>query len=356
MGIGNPSRSRPQTSSPRTHYPSWGLETVRDRRLQTAVERLITPHGDWKPAGHRRSGRRPARLITPHGDWKRLPADRRNRATPAHYPSWGSETRQTAQVAELTIGLITPHGDWKRRWPRPGLTNRQLITPHGDWKPRRARPAIHAPAPHYPSWGLETPWAAPSTCIRRQLITPHGDWKPYMQSHSEARTQTHYPSWGLETRARKGSSASCATPSLPLMGIGNVGDEHRAIAVHIAHYPSWGLETVRFPQLQRPLGRSLPLMGIGNLVRAWDAEGDRMLITPHGDWKPFPFIDLCHQPLRRRPHRGVSDHRICAGPSILVGSYSQARIDPLTQQTNPGHAIGPSPAAWAHRRGHCSAE
>ena len=41
---------RSQLLSKRSHYPSWGLETVRCRLCVAPVHGLITPHGDWKRA------------------------------------------------------------------------------------------------------------------------------------------------------------------------------------------------------------------------------------------------------------------------------------------------------------------
>ena len=144
---------------------------------------LITPHGDRK---HRR--RRGARrdgldteLITPHGD--RKPALSIGPAVPAH------------------LGLITPHGDRKL-----GIA----LAGH----------AAYSPA-HYPSWGSETSSASGAVRPRRSyslplmgignlaavvwagqpevLITPHGDRKPVGSTDPAAEHIPHYPSWGSET-------------------------------------------------------------------------------------------------------------------------------------------------------------
>ena len=70
MGIGNDGGRAPGRAIPDAHYPSWGLETLRQLRKMPVQVRLITPHGDWK---------RPTR---------------RTRGPPlrSHYPSWGLET------------------------------------------------------------------------------------------------------------------------------------------------------------------------------------------------------------------------------------------------------------------------
>ena len=119
---------------------------------------LITPHGDRKPEYQKERAEAIINLITPHGDRKLGDFSRRGgyRST-AHYPSWGSETRRTAEVTGVVTELITPHGDRKpevdqrprRRTPLP------LITPHGDRKQS-------------------------GNGVRRRysvLITPHGDRK-----------------------------------------------------------------------------------------------------------------------------------------------------------------------------------
>ena len=76
-----------------THYPSWGFETIKAKRIRNKAIELITPHGDLKLDDQTK--KQDAVLL-------------------AHYPSWGFETCQPSLVG---------------RW-------------HGKT--------------HYPSWGFET--------------------------------------------------------------------------------------------------------------------------------------------------------------------------------------------------------
>ncbi len=359
--------------SPGSHYPSWGLETSFTDIQTTDIQTSLPLMGIGNPVpGH--PARRAHRLITPHGDWKPAVAHHSvsRRRTP-HYPSWGLETPKMAPSRISAKQLITPHGDWKRRL-------------------KRASSAICTVA-HYPSWGLETSFMPARPCADGfslplmgignlfhphanvrviGLITPHGDWKPCNERHDTgARLQliTPHGDWkptlyvlfagvspcslplmgiGNDARLRRHSGRSGSLPlmgigniyfpahpwpfnvvSLPLMGIGNHehhdppdpghhlitphgdwkrprqrlrsvelvvlitphGDWKRKRSPHApgassAHYPSWGLET--------PLSRlrrvremnSLPLMGIGNLMKSIPYRHNQLLITPHGDWKP----------------------------------------------------------------------
>ncbi len=144
-----------QETPPRTHYPSWGSETRRRRRVEPRVQRLITPHGDRKlvdqPAGELGG----LDLITPHGDRKLggKVAGPGVAYTP-HYPSWGSET------------------------------------------PARGSRRAHPRRSHYPSWGSETfHWSS--------LV---------LSSHSIS-----LPLMGIGNLAIPGSDPG-ACSSLPLMG------------------------------------------------------------------------------------------------------------------------------------------
>ena len=294
MGIGNHVLRRQTRQVLGPHYPSWGLETSGCTRRSGAL-------------------------------------------TGPHYPSWGLETNGRYVTSRLQS---------RAHYPSWGLET-----------PARARPSGPESPAHYPSWGLETSGRQYRPVGRDGLITPHGDWKPRCGEGVPTPGAGSLPLMGIGNKEGGSRSCVCDCSSLPLMGIGNA---RRATTGRCSASFSLPLMGIGNLSASSPPGApdtgSLPLMGIGNVGHVVADRSDGALITPHGDWKPFPFIDLCHQPLRRRPHRGVSDHRICAGPSILAGSYSQARVGPLTQQTNPGHAIGPSLAAWAHRRGHCSAE
>ena len=74
--------------------------------------------------------------------------------------------------------------------------------------------------------------------------------------------------------------------SLPLMGIGNEVQGHHALGGGPPHYPSWGSETKLSSGLPWLVNVSLPLMGIGNLRLLIDNRAVEKLITPHGDRKP----------------------------------------------------------------------
>ena len=91
MGIGNASAAGPRPPAGRSHYPSWGLETVSHPEDHGAAVLLITPHGDWKQY------RVPLRWRWPR----------------SHYPSWGLETGLALRMVRRVPVLITPHGDWK---------------------------------------------------------------------------------------------------------------------------------------------------------------------------------------------------------------------------------------------------
>ena len=108
-----------------------------------------------------------------------------------------------------------------------------------------------------------------------------------------ASTSPHYPSWGSGTIVVT-IDAGGPIVSLPLMGIGNVGqpdalrnrpglttphgdrepepDSEPATAKADTHYPSWGSGTDAITLILRDGDHSLPLMGIGNENRR---RGDR---------------------------------------------------------------------------------
>ena len=209
----------------RTHYPSWGSGTVSlplmgipqaNRWTPPAVPLLITPHGDREPGGQTRSNAGHAQLITPHGD------------------------RETRIGSSRRMELITPHGD-----------REQFL--HGTTKS------------HYPSWGSGT---------QRRCL------------HSHRRRGSHYPSWGSGT----GWSTGRANPAhYPSWGSGTRAILHGTCRGrgHAAHYPSWGSHACSESSCEQRLitphgdrepafaidarprpspGRSLPLMGIGNIL------------------------------------------------------------------------------------------
>ena len=95
------------------------------------------------------------------------------------------------------------------------------------------------------------------------LITPHGDRKPAASFRRASSFAAHYPSWDRKL-SHLISSRSNVHSSLPLMGIGN------SIKATADLYNDY---------------LSLPLMGIGNHWRRGPAGCRRRLITPHGDRK-----------------------------------------------------------------------
>ena len=254
---------------------------------------LITPHGDRKqgaPAAGDVSG---AALITPHGDRKPRPPDcRRPRPHASHYPSWGSETsairRSASDIKRSSLPLMgignspasrsssgrasrTHYPSWgsetcygrncqrhqnaERSLPLMGIGNAGLPT----W------PTCSSP-PHYPSWGSETLRRAPSragtaaslplmgignlcpACERRQpalrLITPHGDRKPAVGAAGGAGRGLITPHGDRKPHDRPDHRRAHRADSLPLMGIGNpVRARHVPGASTCPHYPSWGSET-----------------------------------------------------------------------------------------------------------------
>ena len=163
---------------------------------------LITPHGDRKQLGGGPIYLGFYGLITPHGDRKPSGSRYRGTTTPtAHYPSWGSETQESA------TGALDPVDS---SLPLMGIGNDEHV-----------KIVARGPRPHYPSWGSETYPLRHGAAVS-QLITPHGDRKPL-------------PGLGAHKRG--------AARSLPLMGIGNTLPSHPHHWRAAPHYPSWGSET-----------------------------------------------------------------------------------------------------------------
>ena len=253
MGIGNPA-STPAYAAALSGFslPLMGIGNVASGDEPARQVRLITPHGDWEPPGPG-AGKPPRRhLITPHGDWEP-----------------GGERAPRRNVVRLSLPLM-------------GIGN----------PARSAAIAAMRSTTHYPSWGLGTGLSCATYAKKaRRLITPHGDWEPSKAARSpRPSTRSHYPSWGLGTRTSFARSETGGTDSLPLMGIGNSRLPTPGGARPSSHYPSWGLGTPRLsPGRRHPDVCSLPLMGIGNLgVAGILDEPELALITPHGDWEPFP--------------------------------------------------------------------
>ena len=187
----------------KTHYPSWGLETV--------------CRNDW-PAMQKDSlplmgiGNHCASVVLIHRDGHSLPlmgignpTCKSGTYTPAtpHYPSWGLETTWTGAHRSTRSGT------------------------------------------HYPSWGLETPLPDAGVlhvCEGSLPLMGIGNFR--QQQALPRRYAAHYPSWGLETARPTGGLWPCGP-----------------------HYPSWGLETHSFALVVPKVPLSLPLMGIGNVTR-----------------------------------------------------------------------------------------
>ena len=137
MGIENFLTDGREGPRNRAHYPSWGSKTGDRVRISAETEnslplmgidpppcahvdsrhpKLITPHGDRKPAacpGPRSDPIRP--LITPHGDRKPSSVASNSAARPISLPLMGIENAcSPATSAGPTMPLITPHGDRKR--------------------------------------------------------------------------------------------------------------------------------------------------------------------------------------------------------------------------------------------------
>ena len=96
MGIRNTSSRATRSWCCTTHYPSWGSETLADWRFERAHRKLTTPHGDQKPCSS------PCCCSVGSAEYSLPLMGIRNTSTAApswrihraHYPSWGSETRQ----------------------------------------------------------------------------------------------------------------------------------------------------------------------------------------------------------------------------------------------------------------------
>ena len=101
----------------------------------------------------------------------------------------------------------------------------------------------------------------------RILITPHGDREHRAAYRRRSSATSHYPSWGSGTPGSNRRPQSRPRSSLPLMGIGN-GYRCRCCPDRTGtHYPSWGSGTAQRSQWPCSRAISLPLMGIGNLIR-----------------------------------------------------------------------------------------
>ena len=208
--------------------------------------RLITPHGDRKPAGGGALERPSGGLITPHGD--RKPACRpcsSGGASPS-LPLMGIGNAEAEKITKVkNMLLITPHGDRKPTLSEYQNRQRGASLPlMGIGNPRCAPMRTSRTTAHYPSWGSET---------RRHLR--RAAWPP----------PPHYPSWGSETRWRPGQSAPAGRP----------------------HYPSWGSETLVDENIMT-----------GNQFR---------LITPHGDRKPRKTLQSAGKGDNSLPLMGIGN-------------------------------------------------
>ena len=165
------------------------------------------------------------------------------------------------------------------RHERPHL---HLITPHGDWKRGISPPARGAPAPHYPSWGLET----------RTVARLARDESP------------HYPSWGLETERPTAAELFTHT-SLPLMGIGNTKPVFMP-GVTPFSLPLMGIGNLEVAAGQTLEAASLPLMGIGNTALLWS------VVTPKNS---LPLMGIGNVETRQR-----ADGEVDSLPLMGIGN------------------------------------
>ncbi len=241
---------------------------------------------------------------------------RPNRSIP-HYPSWGLETRRRIHrlhlrqrslplmgIGNVGEGSFGRHAFALTHYPSWGLETATILSP-----------AAEVCGTHYPSWGLETPAGAAGPDEASELITPHGDWK-----------------------LDDGDAGTAVTVrSLPLMGIGNWSRTADEPVVEGAHYPSWGLETREPPEHLAPQVR--------------------LLITPHGDWKPpWGFGPDSRRPAGSHyPSWGLETARQAAStcvdcdslPLMGIGNHPPLRPAPPTPDLITPHGDWkPCTSAW----------
>ena len=223
--------------------PHGDRKPARVRPDDRHVYDLITPHGDRKLgcATYTAGADGACRLITPHGDRKRGQlGSRSSRSVPstAHYPSWGSKTRNCSGRGRASATCSCS-------LPLMGIENKTisecrttcgliigLITPHGDRKPEKLivfSVRWRRGGPHYPSWGSKTRAPASDAYaegLNLRLITPHGDRKPRCPP-ARARLLSRRSELITPHGDRKHSEREVrdrfreALHSLPLMGIEN---------------------------------------------------------------------------------------------------------------------------------------
>ena len=137
-----------------------------------------------------------------------------------------------------------------------------------------------------------------------------------------ANSTTHYPSWGSGTR-RWPPGEPPTEPSLPLMGIGNVGSSFTA-PVNSSSLPLMGIGNWLTACTVLPLGRRRLITAHGDRERTHTSEhvvrpSEINLITPHGDRE--------HDRARRRavgvrhlsslPLMGIGNPRATRDPKLL---------------------------------------
>ena len=263
-----------------------GIGNIGDGANLRFLVLLITPHGIGNEEIRLRKGAPVVRLITPHGDRKPAGCHTTCRTYGTHYPSWGSETGMIALRIPMKFCSL----------PLMGIGNqlRPLPSPPCDWshypswgsETMQGQAAIPRRSPHYPSWGSETTEGdamtftvtvlitphgdrkRPPDALRRSgngrslplmgignqdcccghwqattLITPHGDRKPGVGDPSHWTSPFSLPLMGIGNVRHSMKATRVSWSSLPLMGIGNLLHLGRAAKHNGPHYPSWGSET-----------------------------------------------------------------------------------------------------------------
>ena len=274
MGIGNWTPARSSGGRCASHYPSWGLETLARLAPRRVGPLLITPHGDWKPSGIGPGCWPSIHSLPLMGIGNPPSSDSAGTAPDRSLPLMGIGNRGGALVGGHETSSLPLMGIGNRRCARPGRRAGRAHYPSWGLETTPMTPTPGPPpATHYPSWGLETEVAPDFRRSRHGLITPHGDWKPSAPlTWRAAGRWSHYPSWGLETRPQGSDNNRLAYRSLPLMGIGNLLMLQLGVPDNslITPHGDWKHDTPL--RSQSSAISSLPLMGIGNTSCSWSAS------------------------------------------------------------------------------------
>ena len=140
--------------------PLMGIGNLTASRMLLKILDLITPHGDRELVVVHQNGGCSWDSLPLMGIGNQRPRPQPPRATPsAHYPSWGSGTRESGDPTVNNRGTVS--------LPLMGIGNaiaqvntravHELITPHGDRELWCVCVCVHtAMETHYPSWGSGT--------------------------------------------------------------------------------------------------------------------------------------------------------------------------------------------------------